>query len=275
MGKIVGAFGTGHILLNRGSAGERGDRAFEGMREVGRRVRALKPTGIVLITTDHLYNFGLGLQVPFVVGVADEYVPKGDMGIPRKPFKGHRALGEAFVREGARQGFDLAKAEELEPDHGTALPNLFVNPKGDVPVTPVFVNTLMDPLPTPARCRNLGPVLRGAIERGLPESDRICVLGTGGLSHWLGLPRQGEVNTAFDERVLNAFTSGLSGELALMSTREIEAQAGNGGLEILCWLMMAGSVPEWTGERIYYEAIPEWFTGLGGVQLRAGERDGK
>ena len=78
----------------------------------------------------------------------------------------------------------------------------------------------------------------------------------------------GEVNTAFDREVLDKFTAGRSGELAALSVADIVKQGGNGGIEILTWMMTAATCPGAPGEEIYYEAMPEWFTGMGGIALR-------
>jgi 2'-aminobiphenyl-2,3-diol 1,2-dioxygenase large subunit len=210
----------------------------------------------------------MGLQPPFAVGVADEYVPFGDMDIPREPFPGHRAFAEAFVERAAERGFDLAKAEEYAPDHGVALPLLFANPERRVPVVPILVNINMQPIPAPKRCVALAGVLRDSIERDLPAGTRAVVLGAGGLSHWLNVPGMGTVNTAFDREVLDKFLAGRSNELAALSVADIVKQGGNGGIEILTWMMAAATCPGAPGEEIYYEAMPEWFTGMGGIALR-------
>lgn len=268
MGKIVGAFATSHILMSPTGVEERARRVVGGMKEIGRRVAAARPDVIAIISTDHMFNINMGLQPPFCVGVADEYVPFGDMDIPREPFPGHRAFAEAFVERAAERGFDLAKAEEYAPDHGVALPLLFANPERRVPVVPILVNINMQPIPSPTRCLKLAGVLRESVERDLPAGARAVILGAGGLSHWLNVPGMGTVNTAFDRSVLDKFMAGRSDELAALTVADIVQQGGNGGIEILTWMMAAATCPGAPGEEIYYEAMPEWFTGMGGIALR-------
>ena len=94
------------------------------------------------------------------------------------------------------------------------------------------------------------------------------MIGAGGLSHWLNVPGMGTVNRDFDRRVIDALASGRGEELASLSIGEIVDQGGNGGAEILTWMMAAATCPGATGEEIYYESMPEWFTGMGGVALR-------
>ena len=54
MGRIVGAFAMSHQLGAPDGVEEQAERAFAGMREIGRRIRALAPSLIVVVTSDHL-----------------------------------------------------------------------------------------------------------------------------------------------------------------------------------------------------------------------------
>jgi 2'-aminobiphenyl-2,3-diol 1,2-dioxygenase large subunit len=240
-----------------------------GIKEIGRRVRTTNPDILMVISSDHMFNLNLALQPPFCVGVSDTFLPFGDMDIEQLPRRGSRGFAQAFVERAALSGFDVAKAEEFRPDHGIALPLTMIDPDRKIPIVPLLVNINMDPSPTPSRCYALGNALRAAIESDRPEDERVAIVATGGLSHWLNIPRHGEVSEQFDRYVMNAIISGRAPELARMSCAEIVAQGGNGGLEILNWLIAAATVPGRSGEIIYYEPIPEWFTGMGGIVLTA------
>ncbi|MGE0874054.1 MAG: hypothetical protein AB7O31_05210 [Burkholderiales bacterium] len=269
MGRLVAAGACSHILMSPQGVEARAQAIVAGIREVGRRILAQKPDLVVVVSSDHMFNVNMSLQAPFCVGVSDEYTPFGDMDIPRTPRPGHRAFAEAFVAHAARRGFDLAKAEELRPDHGVALPMMLIDPAGGVPIVPLLVNINMEPAPSPARCHALGGVLREAIDRQRPDGERVAVLATGGLSHWLNIERHGEVSEAFDREVLGSLARGHPEGLARLTAERIVAEGGNGGLEIVNWLVMAGAAPGWKGEIVYYEPMPEWFTGMGGLELRA------
>ncbi|MBM4509491.1 hypothetical protein GS421_09300 [Rhodococcus hoagii] len=60
-------------------------------------------------------------------------------------------------------------------------------------------------------------------------------------------------------------------ELAGYTSAAIEAEAGNGAQELRTWLMMAAMMDYIPAERIAYESIPEWLTGMG---RRPGSRGG-
>jgi 2'-aminobiphenyl-2,3-diol 1,2-dioxygenase, large subunit len=269
MGKIVSVVATSHILMSPAGIEDRARHVVNGIKEIGRRVRAANPDVLVVISSDHMFNLNLALQPPFCVGVSDTFVPFGDMDIAQLPRRGSRGFAQALVERAALSGFDVAKAEEFRPDHGIALPLMLIDPDRVLPIVPLLVNINMDPAPTPSRCYALGTALREAIESDRPEDERVAIVATGGLSHWLNIPRHGEVSEQFDRQVMNAIITGHAPEFARMSTAEIVEQGGNGGLEIVNWLIAAATVPGRNGEIVYYEPIPEWFTGMGGIVLAA------
>lgn len=267
MGQIVAGFGTAHIMMARGSAGEKGERVYAGMKEIGRRVRALRPDVLVIASSDHLYNYDLNVQVPFAVATDATHVPFGDLGLPDAPLPGHADFASGFLRLATARDFDLARLQDYKPDHGVVLPALICAPRRNIPVVPVIINTAMDPLPRLARAWALGGLLRDYVAQARPQGERVVVMGTGGLSHWLGVPEMGRVNPDFDRAVMGALVTGQGERLAAWSAEQVEAEGGNGGQEILAWVMMAGSLPGVGGEQIYYENVPEWVTGMGGVHL--------
>lgn len=264
MGRIVGAFGTAHILMKRGSAGEAGERVFAGMKEIGRRVRASAPDAVVIISSDHFYNFHLGQAPRFAVAAADMFTPFGDMHLPPDPFPGDAAFARGLAAHAAAEGFGLDLLEDYRPDHGVVIPMLMMGRRSGLPVVPLITNTALEP--APAEGWRLGELLRGFVDT-LPPDRRVAVVGTGGLSHWLGVPEMGRVNSAFDNAVMDALTSGQGRRLTAWTAEQVKRDGGNGGLEIVNWLAMAATVPEARGERVYYEALPEWVTGMGGIDM--------
>lgn len=267
MGRIVGAFGSSHVLVNHPETAAVAERVIDGMRRIGAAVRAARPDLLLIVSSDHMVNLNLRLQPPFVVGVADEHTPLGDMQMPRDPIPGHRDFAEGLVRFAAGADFDLAKAEELLPDHGVVLPFIFATGGTPLPTVPLLVNVAMDPPPSPRRCFRLGRAIRDFVETTRPADERVVVLGTGGLSHWICMPQMGMVNETFDRWVLERFAAGDAEAVARLTSEDVLRESGNGGLEILNWLVMAGAAGPCTGEAVYYEPIPQWFTGMGGVRM--------
>jgi 2'-aminobiphenyl-2,3-diol 1,2-dioxygenase large subunit len=269
MGIVAGAYATSHVLMAPDGIEARAERVFQGMREIGRRVREDRPDVLLIVSSDHLMNFKLDVQAPFIVGACDQYTPWGDMDIPKRPFRGHRAFAEDLLAHAPACGIDLARAEDVRPDHGVSIPNAIINPKGEIPVVPVYINAAMSPAPAPVRAWALGEAIRDTVERVRPQGERAVVVGTGGLSHWICMPEQGKVNEAFDREVLATLGEGRGRELAQLSADGVLEKAGNGGLELLCWICMAATVPGRRGETVYYEPMPEWLTGMGGIAMQA------
>jgi aromatic ring-opening dioxygenase catalytic subunit (LigB family) len=267
MAEIVGGFATSHILMSSAGVEDRAGRVTDGMVAFGRRVRALDPDLIVVVTNDHMFNLNLSIQAPFVIGAADSYTPFGDLDVPREPRPGNRAFADQFIRYAAKAGYDLAKVEELRPDHGVGVPLLFVDPERSIPFVPLYLNLLMDPMPSAARCWGLGQALNRFVAEACTTAERIVVLGAGGLSHWVGHETT-RVNEAWDRAFLDDMVDGRFAHWVGKSGGQIEGEAGNGGLEIIHWLFMAAASGARGSEVIYYEPMLEWMTGMGGLAAR-------
>jgi protocatechuate 4,5-dioxygenase beta chain/2'-aminobiphenyl-2,3-diol 1,2-dioxygenase large subunit len=267
MGQIIGAFAMSHQLGAPDGVEAQSERVFQGMREIGRRIRALEPDLIVLVTSDHLNNFSLATPAPFAIATAAEFTPLGDMGLPRDPVPGAAEFARGFLAFAAGQGLAISIADPIQPDHGVMIPLGIVDPERRIPVAPVYVNTVFYPEPGPAESRRLGALLNAYVD-GLPDDARIVLLGAGGLSHWVGMPQEGSINEAWDRDVLDQMLAGDVDALSARDNAGILDIAGNGGLEINAWIAIAAAVPGARGECLFYEAMPEWATGMAGVELR-------
>jgi 2'-aminobiphenyl-2,3-diol 1,2-dioxygenase, large subunit len=267
MAKIVGAFAMSHQLGSPVGVEDQSERVFEGMKEIGRRIRALDPDVLVVVTSDHLNNFPLTAPAPFAVATAETFHPLGDMGLPRDPVPGAPdfALGLRAFADG--EGVTIAVADPIQPDHGVMIPLGIVDPERRIPAVPLYVNTVFYPEPSPAACRRLGEVLRDYIA-SLPGDRRLVLLGGGGLSHWVGMPGEGTINEAWDRAFLAHMLDGNVAALAARDNAETLAVAGNGGLEVAAWIVIAAAVPGTRGDCLFYEAIPEWATGMAGVEMK-------
>ncbi|MGE0114424.1 MAG: hypothetical protein AB7T07_06035 [Steroidobacteraceae bacterium] len=268
MGKIVGAFGTSHVLMNREGVEDKADRVLAGMLEIRKRVAELDPDIVVLIGNDHFINLDLAHEIPFAIPMVEEYASAGDMGLPPVPFKADPGFAAGLADYVNSNGFDVAIIREYRACHGIATPSFIVAPPGSrMKLVPLLTNTLMGQPPTPARCYALGKRLGEYIENVRPAYEKVVVIGTGGLSHWVAVEGQGTVNFDYDQRIFDLFASGKAEEISKLSTAEVLRNLGNGGMEIINWMVMAGAVHGKPGHKLYYEAIPQWFTGMSGLQM--------
>jgi protocatechuate 4,5-dioxygenase beta chain/2'-aminobiphenyl-2,3-diol 1,2-dioxygenase large subunit len=111
-------------------------------------------------------------------------------------------------------------------------------------------------------------LLRSYIAEYCESDERVVLLAGGGLSHWLGVPEEGQVNEKWDRWFMEMLATNQGSSLARLSNEQILADAGNGGLEVNSWITLAGAVPDATGECLFYEAIPAWASGMAGMAFR-------
>ncbi|MGH7965154.1 MAG: hypothetical protein ACRERD_25645, partial [Candidatus Binatia bacterium] len=174
-------------------------------------------------------------------------------------------LGRFLVSEGLDGGVDFASSANLALDHAEVVPLAYITPQWNIPLVPVVVNAFAPPMPSLKRCFDVGAFVGRAIERW-PAKQRVVVIGTGGISHWVGTPEMGRVNADFDRWFLQCLIEGKSAEVIekYKNWEELEKTAGNGGQEIRDWLAVVGAMPANLKPRVLaYEPIQQWVTGTG------------
>lgn len=267
MAEIVAAAATSHILMSPAGADQAASRVFDGMCRVGQHIRAARPDVIVLVSNDHMFNIGPEASAPFFVGCGHSYVPFGEMDIPRDEYRGDPQFALGLIAHCSRRGVALESLASLRPDHGIAVPLLFVNPDRDATVVPLLVNHSREHGVSGAECWRLGELLGEYVASLAPASRRVALVGAGGLSHRVGSETMG-VDEGFDRDFLADFERGDLARWRDMTVEEIERVAGNGGVEIMNWMIVAAAVPGAHAATVYYEAMPSWLTGMGGAVLR-------
>ena len=276
MAEIVAALLTSHAPLITGKPEigkpEQRDRLYAGFHELRRRLAAARPDLIVMFVNDHLQNFAYNNLPAFCVGLADAYDAPSAGGArlmrlaPRK-IPGAPDWSMALLEQGLAAGVDFAYSYEIESWDELSVPLHFLTPEGGVPIAPVYTNCGAPPLPTPRRCHEVGAFV-GDFVRSRPATERIALVATGGVSHWVGTPETGRINPDWDHRVLDHIARADIEPLLDWSWAEIERDGGNGGQEIRNWLALLGAVPGWKGEVLAYEPVAEWITGCATVWVR-------
>ncbi|OXM22999.1 catechol 1,2-dioxygenase [Rhodococcus erythropolis] len=263
------------------------------------KIAASKPDVVLILGSNHFRGFWLDLIPAFTLGVG-ECISSGESGTPKGPQRVDVEFARHLANELIEGGrFDLAYSARLQIDHGQSHAIQYLLDGIDVPIVPLVVNVFAPPLPTFKRCEEVAKALRDAVA-SYPADTRVVVIASGGLSHRLPWPDwrdpHGEdedfmvqawldgrenwsdydvrrrqiiraadaaITPEFDDRILDLFASGKASELAEFTTQQIEDEAGNGAQELRTWLMMAAMLDYVPGERLAYEAIPEWLTGMG------------
>jgi protocatechuate 4,5-dioxygenase beta chain len=255
---------------DRWTAGQR--RVLAAYTTIRDRIGALRATTVVVIGADHYVLFGPGCLPSYLIGIGDISGPYEKFpGIRQDDISNNEALARHIAEFGRENGFDWAVAKSLRVDHSIGIPaRVCALPNASVTgIVPIYLASGVAPLIRARRAFELGGLIRRAVE-AWPEDERIVVIGSGGISHWVGLADMGKVNEAFDRRVLDCVVRGDAEAMIAIPDTEILEQAGNGALEIRNFICAMGALPGCRGEVIAYERGPEWVTGLGFAELRAG-----
>ena len=205
---------------------------------------AARPDVLIVVANDQFVNFFFDNIPTFFVTLADEV--QGRFTRYRFNYRNDAELGRAILEAGVGAGLDLSFGEDIELQHTQMVPLHFLLPEPDIPILPIFVNTWIDPLPTPARCYALGNLIRQVADA---SPHRVAMLATGGLSHFPGSPRIGEIDTSFDEGLLRQMRDGAGPALAELTLEQLR-QSGNS--EFLNWMVTVGAVSDTPASETFY-----------------------
>ena len=246
-------------------------RFVKAMEDARRRLEAARPDVLVVFSNDHLQNFFYNNMPAFCVGIGEAYLAPSAGGsqllrIPVRRLPGANEWGKALLKAGFDAGFDLAYSHELEFWDDVSVPLHFLMPEATVPIVPILTNCVAPPLPSPRRSYELGGFVRAFIQ-SRPAGERVALVGSGGISHWIGIPGHGSINPDFDHMILRSIEQGLGHTLAGLTYDEIERDGGNGGQEVRSWIAVLGALHGHKGELLYYEPVPDWLVGAGTVWM--------
>ena len=267
MGSLVFAGTTSHvsgIVRDPSTDSEHGAALATAWDAMAADIAAADPDVVVLVAPDHQEAFGLENLPIFAVGSAETHRAIREHGIPVDDVAGDPKAAQVLHASLVAQEFDVAIAHEMPLDHGFLVPVKRLGLQ-ERHVVPLYVSCNQPPLPTLNRCRALGVALRRAIAE-LPEETTVAVLGLGALSHWVAIPRMGEINEEWDQRVLAWLEDGDLDAVAAMTDAEILDEAGNGALEIRTWLLAAACAGG-KARTLAYAPMHNWVTGIGITEL--------
>ena len=245
MADLVMGIGAPHTPFFPGIAKTQGTASrmavlFDSLRQ---QLEAAAPDLILIFTADHFINFFFNNMPTFCLGTfahADGPHELSRM-MPQYSVRGHPSFAQALLRHGIETGFDLACAEEMKLDHAALVPLHFLTPRMNVPVVPVYIKALVEPLPRADRCFALGQMIRSHIARW-PGAERIVAIASGSFSLEVGGPRMGHINRQWYEIVLERLRKSETEQLVRAATAENMLSAGNTGGELLLWIALLGAL---------------------------------
>ena len=250
MATIVAGLGCSHApsiahAYDSGASREPGMKPlFDAFAQAAWWLAERRPDALVVIYNDHVDNYFFDAWPVFSIGVAGEYQIADEGWGPRHfaPVPGHRALARHLAARLLDGGFDLMTSHRMDLDHGFLSPMPMLDEGWRVPVVPMTINVVLDPLPEPARCWALGAAVGAAI-RSYPEDLRVAVIGTGGLSHQLTGANFGKVFAQWDREFL-ALLEHAPSSLARYTMADFARLGGEHSIEVVQWLAMRAALPE-------------------------------
>jgi 2,3-dihydroxyphenylpropionate 1,2-dioxygenase len=285
---VVGAYCCSHgaIMMTREQEAplRQRDTVYAGFSRLGHEVAEMKPDAVVVLGTDHGRIYSWDLVPAFVLGVGERAQGIGDAGTPAVDWPLHGDIARGLLSACVEAGVDVSYSERMRIDHSFVAPLLLMGLDQKTPIVPMMQNCNAPPIPRLDRAQVVGRVLGAALE-AMPE--KVVIIGTGGLSHWVGsrerreflrspagtrwrdadrfgmtLDDTGPINTDFDHAFLAALADGTVDQfLDEWPEARIEAEAGNGAQEIRNWVAVASAVPERRARLLAYEPVGEWLTG--------------
>lgn len=244
------------------------ERLYAGFREAAARLRDSRLDAVLLVTAEHFANF-FDVIPPYYINLADSARGPVEpwLGIPEREVPGNGALASALLEGCLADGVDLSYGHSLALDHGSFVPIEMLG-LDHVPVVPMIVNALVEPMPTHHRCRDVGRAI-GRVLADRPE--RVAVVAAGGLSHWPGMAEAGLMSPTWDKAVLAGLERG-EREVLWDPPSEGSEDAGPGAAELRSWAVAGAAAPAGKSEVLAYEAVAEWATGCAVVELYAEPR---
>jgi 2,3-dihydroxyphenylpropionate 1,2-dioxygenase len=159
-----------------GQARERVEAAFDGARAF---IADFAPEVVVIFGPDHYNGFFYDMMPSFCIGAAAESIGDYDTPAGALPVDHDAALG--LVRAVLDAEVDVTLSERMYVDHGFAQPlQILLGGIDRIPVVPVFINCVAQPLGPARRARMLGHAIG---EATAAFGRRVLFIGSGGLSH--------------------------------------------------------------------------------------------
>lgn len=273
MGEIVWAAcvsHTGGMLRHRAQAEQHEELAgiYEAWEHLTASLTAARPDVVVVIASDHFHAHSYDLMPIFAIGRGDRYRTWGEFGTRQIEIFGDPELSDLLHAGFVAGGFDIAGSVEMRLDHAWSCPLEFLDPGNTSRIVPISVNAFIPPLPSMSRCRAFGELL-GRLLRGQDVAQRVALLGTGGISHWIGLPETGRIGEEFDRQVMQLVQSGSLDALADLDDETIVSQGGPGAGELRCWMTVLGAAQATNPRSLVYSPAAMLLTGVALVEVMA------
>ena len=218
-------------------------------------LQAYRPDALIMIGDDQGDMFDTVNNPTFSVYTGDEPIwglsARDPFGTPLEErtkvvFRQHGELARHLLRGLIKRGFDVANIGHFDPRGNPArgvshmVSNLVpeVDPALQIPLVCVFLNEYYPPLPSAARCAQLGAAIADAVrDRG----ERIAIYASGGLSHFPGMYNAGWIDQPLDHWILERLERNDLEALQHLFTFDSDAMRSGTG-EVRAWISVAAAM---------------------------------
>lgn len=280
MAKIISGFLVPHdpvmYVKPDGPDKDIAEKVWGAYESCARSLAELDVDTVIIVGNDHYMLFGTTCLPQFCIATGDVDGPLDQLpGLKRGPIQNDEGLATHIAAHGHATGFDWAVARSFTTDHAFSIPYQTIVQRASeikgstIRAIPVYLASAVDPFITMKRSEELGQQIASAVE-AYPEDIKVAVIGSGGISHWVGTKDTGKVNEEFDRQVLDKCCSLDHKWMMSLSDDEILKQAGNGAMELRNFVCAMAAVKADSARLIEYQPVPEWVTGLGFVELLKG-----
>jgi hypothetical protein len=236
---------------------------FGALEQVRNTARDTGVQAVVMISGEHFTNFFLRDLPQIAIGVGEGHQGPLEkwLKIPKTIVPGEPGLGWHLMNELVAANYQPTLSCEMKADHGFMTVYYELDPQMRLPMVPIVFNCTTPPLMTLRQSYDFGIAL-GRAMRSYQGLDRLALVGGGGLSHFVGEPRVGDIDEEFDRWFLDQLERDDLSELLDMPNDEL-SEAGNGTGEVRAWVAVAGAMRGHKATALSYEPIYEWINGMG------------
>jgi aromatic ring-opening dioxygenase catalytic subunit (LigB family) len=274
MAEIVMAYSASHAPMMTADPGSapraQAESFFNALEKVRDVCREKQVQAIVMMTGEHFTNYFLDGLPQIAIGLDEEHLgpPEVWLQVPKKMVPSDPGLAKHIMASLMEQGQQPAVSHGMKIDHGFMTVYYWLDPEMNLPMVPIVLNCTTPPLMTMKQFWDFGVALGNAI-RSYDGLERVALVAGGGLSHFIGEPRVGDIDEEFDEWFLDKLGRGDVSEILDLPNDEL-AEAGNGTGEVRAWVALAAAMGGAPGQVLSYQPIYEWINGMG-VALYEGD----
>jgi protocatechuate 4,5-dioxygenase beta chain len=231
---------------------QRIEAAFATLRD---QLAAFRPDALIMIGDDQGDLFDDANNPTFSVYTGDEPLwgrsARDAFDIPppertRLVFPQHAELARHLLRGLVARGFDVANIGRFEPrgrpGRGVShmVSNLVpeVDPRLEIPLVCVFLNEYYPPLPSAARCAQLGEAIADVFR---DRAERLAIYASGGLSHFPGMFNAGWIDQPLDRWILERLERNDVAALRHLFTFDSDHMRSGTG-EVRAWISAAAAM---------------------------------